>query len=84
MITLTRNESPLQTDFSSMSRAEFDARWREVKSAFDQALTIKIETDRLYQAKANELNTLERLLKKMEKRAASTQREAARMLRREA
>lgn len=82
MIMLSTNESVLK-DFPTMTRAELDQHWLEAKERFDQALAVKLEADRDYQAAANELNALERLVKKMDKRNMLAQREAIRLMRRE-
>ncbi len=79
MLTLTRTEN---TSIASpdMTQSELDSEWRTAKASFEQALAQKTETDRIYVAAANRLNTLERVIKKVEQRAAVDRRAAAKFL----
>lgn len=79
MITLLKKEVPTR-DIPDMTREELDSEWREAKACFDQALAEKTETDRIYVAAATRLNTLDRLVKKVEQRAAVEKRAAAKFL----
>ncbi len=79
MITLQKREAPTVAD-PDMTPDELESEWRKAKERFDQALAQKIETDRIYVAAATGLNTLDRLVKKTEHRAAAARREAAKSL----
>ena len=67
-------------DFPEMTRDELASEWRNAKECFDQALVQKTETDRIYVAAATRLNTLDRLVKQVEQRAAVAKRAAAKAL----
>jgi hypothetical protein len=78
MIVLTKKgEVPIR-DFPNMTRNELESESRDAKECFDQALVQKIETDRIYVAAATRLNTVDRLMKKVEQRVALAKRTAAR------
>jgi hypothetical protein len=79
MITLPKREAS-SGDLPEMTRAELDSEWRKAKACFDQALAQKTETDRQYVAAATKLNTLDRMVKKVEQRAAVDRRAAAKFL----
>jgi hypothetical protein len=79
MIFLPRREVTIG-DFPDMNRDELDIEWRKAKVSFDQALAQKTETDSIYIAAANRLNTFDRVVKKVEQRAAANRREAAKSL----
>ncbi len=79
MITLLKREVPA-VDFPDMTRDELAIEWRKAKGCFDQALAQKTETDRVYVAAATRLNTLDRLVKKVEQREAVDRRAAAKSL----
>lgn len=79
MITLLKRDAATD-DFPDMTREELDSEWRKAKKCFDQALAEKTDVDRAYVAAATRLNTLERLVKKVEQRAAVARREAAKSL----
>jgi hypothetical protein len=76
MIVLPRRDVPTR-DFPDMTPDELESEWRKAKECFDQALVQKIETDRIYLAAATRLNTLDRVVKKVEQRAIFAEREAA-------
>jgi predicted ribosome quality control (RQC) complex YloA/Tae2 family protein len=80
MKILHKREVPTR-DFTDMTRNELESEWDKTKECFDQALVQKIETDRIYVAAANKLNILERLVKKVDQRAAVASRSAAKYLR---
>ena len=67
-------------DLPDMHPDELKREWRKAKECFDQARTLKQETDRNFVAAANRLNMLDRLAKKAEQRAAIESRAAARSL----
>jgi len=78
MLTMqTKSEAPGR-DFPDMSSAELDRRYREAKESFDEALAQKTKADRIYVAAAIRLNALDRMVKKVEQRAAANRRAAAR------
>jgi hypothetical protein len=79
MMTLQKREAPTG-DIPDMTHDELDSEWRKAKACFDQALIQKTEADRSYVAAAIRLNTLDRLVKKVEQRAAVARREAAKSL----
>ena len=79
MITMTKREIPTR-DFPDMTTDELESEWLVAKGCFDRARAQKIETDRLYLAAATRLNTLDRLVKKAEQRAALDRRAAAKSL----
>ncbi len=79
MIALTKREVPTG-DFHDMTRDELESEWRKAQECFDQVLVQKTETDRIYVAAATRLNTLDRLVKKVEQRAVVAKREAAKSL----
>ena len=73
-----RSEAP-GGDFPDMTGAELDRKYRDAKECFDQALAEKNRADRIYVAAATRLNTLDRMVKKVEQRAAANRRAAARV-----
>ena len=79
MITLTRRESII-AGAHNMTRDELASEWRKARVSFDQALAEKTEADRIYLAAAVRLNTLDRLVKQVEQRAAVAKRAAAKAL----
>lgn len=79
MITLQKREVSTG-DLSNMTRDELESEWLKAKESFDQALARKTETDRTYLAAAARLNALERVVKKVEQRAAVDRRAAAKSL----
>ncbi len=79
MITLLKREIPVRDDIG-MTRDELESEWIKAKECFDQALAQKTEADRIYIAAATQLNTLDRLVKKVEQRAAGVRRQAAKSL----
>ena len=79
MITLPRRKATTEAP-PDMTHDELQIEWRKAKVCFDQALIEKTECDRIYVAAATWLNTLERLVKKVEQRSAVDKREAARSL----
>ena len=83
MIVFAKRDAPTG-DFPTMSRDEVEIEWRKAKECFDQVLVQKTKTDLVYVAAATQLNTIERLMKKMAQRKAIAEREAARSLRRSA
>jgi hypothetical protein len=72
---LNRQDPP--EDFLDMTLDELLAEWTNAKRRFDQALLQKTEADRIYVAAANKLNALERVMKKVERRAVVARRSAA-------
>ena len=76
---LPRKDVPTR-DFPDMMPDELESEWRKAKECFDQALVQKIETDRIYLAAATRLNTLDRVVKRVEQRAIFARREAAKDL----
>ena len=83
MIILPKSEGPTG-DLPDMTNDELKSEWYKAKGSFDQALVQKTETDRIYVAAATRLNTLDRLVKKVEQRAAIARRAAAKFLFRKA
>jgi hypothetical protein len=79
MIILQRRDVPT-SDFPDMTLAQLESEWRQAKECFDRGLVQKTDTDRIYVAAATKLNTLDRLLKKIERRDAVATREAAKTL----
>jgi hypothetical protein len=73
MIVLAKNDIPTE-GVPTVSRDELASEWRKAKEYFYEARAKKIETDHLYVAAANRLNTLERLVKKAERQAAFSKR----------
>ena len=69
MIVLTKNNIATR-EVPTLSRDELEVEWRKANEYFFEVRAQKVETDRLYVAAANQLNTLERQLKKMERQAA--------------
>lgn len=67
-------------DLSHMTRDELESERRKAKECFDLALVQKTGTDRIYVDAATWLNTLDRLVKKVEQRAALAKRAADRSL----
>lgn len=76
MTVIRKNEVPVR-DFPIMTRDELENEWKEAKERFAQALASKTEADEVYLAAATQLNTIERLLKKVEQQRAGTIRRAA-------
>lgn len=83
MIALPKKEV-LMRNFAEMTSDELDSEWSEARECLDHALVKKTETDRAYVAAATRLNTVERLVRKVEKRAAVAKRAAAKSLLRSA
>jgi len=79
MLTFPKIEQAAQ-DFPVMTRDELETEQCEAREYFDRALIQKIETDRIYVAAATKLNTLDRLVRKVEQRAAVDRRAAAKAL----
>jgi hypothetical protein len=79
--TIPRQKEAPVNDFPDMTRNDLEREWQEAKERFDQALANKIEVDQIYVAAANELNTLERLVKKVEQQKAVAKRKATKSLR---
>ncbi len=77
MIVLTKKSEVPTRDFPAMTRNELETESRDAKECFDQALIQKTETDRIYVAAAIRLNTVVRLVKKVEQRVALARRAAA-------
>jgi hypothetical protein len=73
MIVLAKNNIPTG-DVPTMTRDELEIEWRKANESFFEARAQKVETDRLYVAAANQLNTLERMMKKVERQAAFSKR----------
>jgi hypothetical protein len=73
MLVLTKNKIPT-ADVPTMTRDELEGEWRKANEYFYEVRAQKIETDRLYVAAANQLNTLERLMKKVERQEAFSKR----------
>lgn len=80
MIALAKKDIPTR-DVPIQSRDELESEWHQARERFDQALVQKTETDRIYMAAANRLNSLERLIQKLERREATAKRDANRLLR---
>ena len=79
MVTMLNRQDP-SDDFLDMSYDELLAEWTNAKKRFDQALIQKTETDRIFVAAANKLNALERVVKKVQRRAVVARRSAAKSL----
>ncbi|HEX8597617.1 MAG TPA: hypothetical protein VF952_03780 [Chloroflexia bacterium] len=79
MITLSRRETIVASSHD-MTRAELESEWRNARVSFEQALAAKTEADRVYVAAATRLNTLDRLVKQVEQRAAAAKRAAVKAL----
>jgi hypothetical protein len=77
MIVLTKKSEVPTRDFPDMTRTELETECRDAKESYDQALVQKTETDRIYVAAAIRLNTVDRLVKKVEQRMALARRAAA-------
>jgi hypothetical protein len=73
MIVLAKNNIPTR-DMPTMSRDELESEWHKAQEYFYEVRAQKIETDRLYIAAANQLNTVERLMKKVERQEAFSKR----------
>jgi hypothetical protein len=73
MLVLTKNHIPTK-DAPPLSHEELQVEWRKANEYFFEVRAQKVETDRLYVAAANQLNTLERQLKKVERQAAFSKR----------
>jgi hypothetical protein len=83
MVTVLNRQDPSE-DFLDMTLDELLAEWTNAKKRFDQALIQKTETDRIFVAAANKLNALERVVKKVQRRAVVAQRSAAKSILRSA
>jgi hypothetical protein len=68
MIVLT-NKDIVKREFPTISHDELEDQWREAKATFEQIQAKKKEIDRIHLAAANELNRLERLINKANRRA---------------
>jgi hypothetical protein len=79
MVTMLNRQDP-SDDFLDMSYDELLVEWTNAKKRFDQALIQKTETDRIFVAAANKLNALERVVKKVQRRAVVAGRSAAKSL----
>ena len=79
MVTMLNRQDPSE-DFLDMTLNELLAEWTNAKRGFDQALIQKTETDRIFVAAANKLNALERVVKKVQRRAVVARRSAAKSL----
>lgn len=79
MIAMQRREA-VTVEIPDMSAEQIEREWHQAKESFDQALLQKTECDRIYAAAAVRLNTIDRLMKKVEQRAALARREAAKAL----
>lgn len=80
MLTISRTSDALGGEIPDMTGGELDRKYREAKEFFEQALAQKKEVDRIYVAAATRLNTVERMVKKVEQRAAANRRAAAKIL----
>ena len=76
MITLAKREIPTRGSLD-MTGDELEGEWRRARACFDQALVEKTVIDRAYVVAATRLNTLDRLVKQVEQRAAAARRAAA-------
>jgi hypothetical protein len=74
------NRQDPSEDFLHMTLNELLAEWTNAKRRFDQALIQKTETDRIFVAAANKLNALERVVKKVQRRAVVARRSEAKSL----
>jgi hypothetical protein len=74
------NRQDPSEDFLDMTLNELLAEWTNAKRGFDQALIQKTETDRIFVAAANKLNALERVVKKVQRRAIVARRSEAKSL----
>jgi hypothetical protein len=83
MVTMLKRQDPSE-DFLDMTLDELLAEWTNARKHFDQALTQKTEADRIFVAAANKLNALERVVKKVQRRAVVAQRSAAKSILRSA
>jgi hypothetical protein len=83
MVTMLKRQDPSE-DSLDMTLDELLAEWTNARKHFDQALTKKTEADRIFVAAANKLNALERVVKKVERRAVVAQRNAAKSILRSA
>lgn len=79
MVTMLNRQDPSE-DFLDMTLNELLAEWTNAKRGFDQALIQKTETDRIFVAAANKLNALERVVKKVQRRAIVARRSEAKSL----
>jgi len=79
MVTMLNRQDPSE-DFLDMTLNELLAEWTNAKRDFDQALIQKTETDRIFVAAANKLNALERVVKKVQRRAVVARRSEAKSL----
>jgi hypothetical protein len=79
MVTMISRQAPTQ-DFLDITYDELLVEWNTAKKSFDQVLIQKTETDRIFVAAANKLNTLERVIKKVERRAVVARRSEAKSL----
>jgi hypothetical protein len=69
VIVLQSNEA-VNREFPTMTRDELESAWRKAIEYFEQARAQKNEVDRVYIAAANELNAIERMVRKLDQRAA--------------
>ncbi|MEO8288810.1 MAG: hypothetical protein ABI670_20520 [Chloroflexota bacterium] len=72
MIVLQKVEAPV------LMGQDLEEEWRRALERYNTALARKTEVDRIYVAAATQLNTIERLVKKVEKRQELARREQAR------
>lgn len=79
MVTMLNRQDP-SNDSPDITYDELMVEWSSAKRGFDHALIQKTETDRIFVAAANKLNTLERVVKKVERRAVVARRSAAKSL----
>jgi hypothetical protein len=73
MIVLT-NKDTVKREIPTMSRDELEHQWCEAKAIYEQVQAQKKEIDRIHLAAANELNRLERLINKANRRALTAGR----------
>ena len=73
MLVLSKNRVPI-TDVPAKTRDELESEWLKAQENFNEVRAQKIEIDRLYVAAANHLNTVERLMKKVERQKAFSKR----------
>ena len=79
MLTMPRRDVATR-DMPEVSVDDLDREWRTARKSFDEARARKMEVDRLYLAAATRLNTLDRMVKKVEQRLALERRAAAKSL----
>jgi hypothetical protein len=80
MIVLQRNIAA-KSEIPTMTREELESAWHKAMEYFEQTRAQKVEVDHVYLAAANELNAIERLVHKLDHRAAMARREAEKALR---